>query len=158
MKKGILAYLALVFAFVFPPIGIVLSIVALQKCKSRAIPVAALVFSSIFFIVYILFLVPIFAGLDKELVLNGCEVYCNVETFEDELGKDFTYELARYGIESCEDFVLEYYPEKFEEFELNCHRENEGGIYEDVQDVVEGDLDNVEFRFDHEAFLAANLS
>ena len=144
MKKGIWGYLALVFAFVFPPAGIVLSIIALQKCRSRAIPLAALVFSSIFFMVYILFLVPLFAGLDKELVLSGCEAYCNIEKFEDELGKDFTYELARYGIESCEDFVLEYYPEKFEDFEFNCHRDDEGGLYEDVQHVVNDRMEVLE--------------
>ncbi len=156
MKRAIWGYLALIFAFVFPPVGIVLSLVALQKCRSRAIPVAALVFSSIFFLVYFLFMVPLFAGLDRELILDGCELYCNIDRFEDELGKDFTYELALYGIESCEDFVLEYYPEKFEEFEINCYREDESGLYEDVQDVVEGK--EVDFRFDHEAFLAANFS
>ena len=141
MRSRVWDVIAILFTFIFPPLGLLFGFIALKRGREKAISIIAMILSGIFIFVYSLFFIPLFSGeVDDNFVLTSCELYCNVHEAESLMGKDFTIELSKYGIESCEDFVLEYYPEKFEDFEVNCHRDEETGVYEQIQEVVDEEL------------------
>tara|TARA_Y100000310_G_scaffold186041_1_gene186086 strand:- start:398 stop:820 length:423 start_codon:yes stop_codon:yes gene_type:complete len=115
--------IAIVFAFVFPPLGLFFGFKALKYKKENSLAKVAIVFSSVFLLIYALVLVSMLwlDNGDKEFVLRSCEIYCGFDGTDVYLEEDLTFLLAEFGVNGCDEFVQQFYPEKYDEYQRTCN-------------------------------------